>query len=110
MRTSLGGHKQTSNDFGLVNCNASVCQTGTDTKSSKQVVDEAENDSGDVDLNKPAENADQKTCEKTYQSQDQIPKENIEQTRNTSAQKENDSLLCAELKDVFQRFGTIKVM
>ncbi|XP_062089272.1 la protein 1-like [Humulus lupulus] len=51
-------------------------------------------------------NTEQKTCEKTDQSEQKISVD--KQTREAAAQKENDSLLCAEVKNSFQRFGTVK--
>ncbi|XP_030491775.2 la protein 1 [Cannabis sativa] len=48
----------------------------------------------------------QKTCESTDQSEQKSSVD--EKTRQAAAQKENDSLLCAEVKSTFQRFGTVK--
>ena len=108
-RTSVGGHVKTDNNFGLVNYNSGICQTKKDKKSRKKAIEDAENASYDVDLAKQAEDTEQETSEEIDQSEQSIPMENAAQTRKAAAKKE-DSILCEELKDIFQRFGTVKVI
>ncbi|PON34077.1 Lupus La protein [Parasponia andersonii] len=107
-KTSVGGHVKTNNNFGLVSCDGGIFQTEKDTKLGKEAVEEAENATGDADLNKPTENTKTKKCEKIDQSEPNNPIEKIEQTRKTPAEKEDNSVLCEEIKDAFQRFGIVK--
>ncbi|PON88438.1 Lupus La protein [Trema orientale] len=107
-KTSVGGYVKTNNNFGLVSCDGGIFQTEKDTKLGKQAVEEAEIATNDTDLNKPTENTKTKKCEKTDQSEPNNPIEKIEQTRETPAEKEDNSVMCEEIKDAFQRFGIVK--
>lgn len=115
LKSSTATPLKACNASGSTDISGGHCPKKKHKKSKKHVVKEAEKSAGDImDIVNPEENIEKKRCENFEHNEhnlsEDVPTTNFGQQKNATVQEEKNFVSCEELKDVFQRFGTVKVV